>query len=176
VKKFAIHKRKNWTAFSWKESAIAPLLNEVIRLQGKICGLMLAMGFSQKTEAMLNTLTLDVLKSSEIEGENLNYEQVRSSIARRLGIDVANPELLKANFWDKHRDTPFNSRQRLMLNKLMDGFTGKLNTSKWAKIAKCSPDTALRDIKDLLEKGILRQDPHGGRSTSYELYILPYTI
>jgi len=90
VKKFAIHNRKNWTAFSWKESAITSLLNEVIRLQGKICGLMLAMGFSQKTEAMLNTLTLDVLKSSEIEGENLNYEQVRSSIAKRLGIDVGN--------------------------------------------------------------------------------------
>jgi len=63
-----------------------------------------------------------------------------------------------------------------MLNKLMDGFTGKLNTSKWAKIAKCSQDTALRDIKDLLEKGILRQDPYGGRSTGYELYILPYNI
>jgi Fic family protein len=63
-----------------------------------------------------------------------------------------------------------------MLNKLMDGFTGKLNTSKWAKIAKCSPDTALRGIKDLLERGILRQDPHSGRSTGYELYILPYNI
>jgi len=345
---------------------VAPLLNEVIRLQGKICGLMLAMGFSQKTEAMLNTLTLDVLKSSEIEGENLDYEQVRSSIAKRLGLDVANkvkssrvidgvvemmldatqnfkkaltekrlfdwhrvlfaseyfpsisvgkyrteemqivsgrmghlnvhyeapaPErlseemaqflkwlneenelnyvlksaiahfwfvtihpfddgngriaraisdmmlarsdnssqrfysmsaqilktrkkyydmlektqygdgditdwllwfletlkkalleservtnlvLFKANFWDKHKDTPLNSRQRLMLNKLIDGFTGKLNTSKWAKIAKCSQDSALRDIKDLLDKGILTQDLHGGRSTGYELYILPY--
>jgi len=364
VKKYAIHSRKNWTAFSWKEKAVTPLLNEVIRLQGKICGLMLAMGFSQKTEAMLNTLTLDVLKSSEIEGENLNYEQVRSSIARRLGLDVANtvkssraidgvvemmldatqnfkqalterrlfdwhrvlfasehfpsisvgkyrteemqivsgrmghlnvhyeapgPErlseemsqflkwlneenepnyilksaiahfwfvtihpfddgngrigraisdmmlarsdnssqrfysmsaqilkarkkyydilektsygkgditdwllwfletlkkalleseritnsvLLKANFWDKHKDTPLNSRQRLMLNKLTDDFIGKLNTSKWAKIAKCSPDSALRDIKDLVDKGILRQDQHGGRSTSYEI-ILP---
>jgi len=176
VKKNAIHNRKNWTAFSWKESKVAPLLNDVIRLQGKICGLMLAMGFSQKTEAMLNTLTLDVLKSSEIEGENLDYKQVRSSIAKRLGIDIANSVLFKANFWDKHKDTQFNSRQRLMLNKLMDGFIGKLNTSKWAKIAKCSQDTALRDIKDLLEKGILRQDTHGGRSTGYELYILPYTI
>ncbi|MDR2584345.1 MAG: DUF4172 domain-containing protein [Fibromonadaceae bacterium] len=124
--------------------------------------------FSQKTEAML--------KSSEIESEKLIYEQVRSSIAKRLGIDIANPVLFKANFWDKHKDTPFNSRQRLMLNKLMDGFTGKLNTSKWAKIAKCSQDTALRDIKGLLENGILRQDSHGGRSTCYELYILPYTI
>lgn len=56
-----------------------------------------------------------------------------------------------------------------MLNKLLDGFKGKLKTSKWAKITKCSQDTALRDIKDLIEKGILRQEESGGRSTNYEL-------
>ncbi|MDR2732422.1 MAG: Fic family protein [Fibromonadaceae bacterium] len=362
-KKLAIHERENWTAFSWDRDSVGLLLNEVARLQGKICGLMLALGFSQKTEAMLNTLTLDVLKSSEIEGEKLNYEQVRSSIARRLGMDIAglvksdraidgvvemmldatqnfkqpltekrlfdwhkvlfssayspamsvgkyrteemqivsgrighlnvhyeapkphrisqemsrflkwfNSEnelnhilksaishlwfvtihpfddgngriaraisdmmlarsdnssqrfysmsaqilkerkryydilektqhgtgnitewllcfleclkkalsesekithsvLFKANFWDKHKNTPLNARQRLMLNKLLDGFEGKLSSSKWAKIAKCSTDTALRDIKDLLDKGILRQDLLGGRSTSYGLYV-----
>ena len=62
-----------------------------------------------------------------------------------------------------------NSRQRLVLNKLFDGFEGKLKSSKWAKIAKCSPDTALRDIKDLIAKNILRQEQQGGRSTSYEI-------
>ena len=77
--------------------------------------------------------------------------------------------LFKTEFWDKHKDTALNSRQRLMLNKLLDGFTGKLKTSKWAKITKCSSDTALRDIKDLMEKGILRQEMSGGRSTNYEL-------
>ena len=56
-----------------------------------------------------------------------------------------------------------------MLNKLFDGFDGKMKTSKWAKIAKCSTDTALRDIKDLIEKGILQQEEGGGRSTNYEL-------
>ena len=56
-----------------------------------------------------------------------------------------------------------------MLNKLFDGFKGKLKSSKWAKIAKCSADTALRDIKDLIEKGILQQEEAGGRSTNYEL-------
>ncbi len=55
-----------------------------------------------------------------------------------------------------HENTPLNERQRLVLNKLFDGFDGKLKSSKWAEIAKCSPDTALRDIKDLIEKGILR--------------------
>lgn len=63
----------------------------------------------------------------------------------------------------------FNERQRLMLNKLFDGFEGKLQTSKWAKITKTSTDTALRDIKDLLEKGILKKMVEGGRNTNYVL-------
>jgi Fic family protein len=75
----------------------------------------------------------------------------------------------KSDFWDSHSETALNARQRLMLNKLLDGFDGKLKTSKWAKIAKCSADTALRDIKDLVEKGILKQEDSGGRSTNYEL-------
>jgi Fic family protein len=57
------------------------------------------------------------------------------------------------------------------LNKLFDGFDGKLNSSKWAKIAKCSTDTALRDIQDLVHKGILRKEDAGGRSTNYELVL-----
>ena len=75
----------------------------------------------------------------------------------------------KAEFWDKHKKTIINSRQRLMLNTLFDGFEGKLKSSKWSKITKCSGDTALRDIKDLIEKGILKQEESGGRSTNYEL-------
>ncbi|MBN2262020.1 MAG: DUF4172 domain-containing protein, partial [Prolixibacteraceae bacterium] len=77
--------------------------------------------------------------------------------------------LQKADFWDRNKETVLNSRQRLMLNKLFDGFDGKLKSSKWAKITKCSADTALRDIKDLIEKGILKQVDSGGRSTNYEL-------
>lgn len=72
-------------------------------------------------------------------------------------------------FWDKHAKIEFNDRQRLLLNKLFDGFEGNLNSSKWAKIAKCSPDTALRDIQDLIEKSILVKTEPGGRSTSYVL-------
>lgn len=339
------------------------LFGEVRNLQGKISGQMNALGFSSKEEAALNTLTLDVVKSSEIEGEQLNYDQVRSSIARRLGINnaglipsnrniegivdmtldatqhyadpltnerlfgwhaalfptgysglyqievgryrtgemqivsgamgkekihyeavsaqdlqtemnkflawinndnlldpvlkaaiahfwfiiihpfddgngriaraiadmlLARAEksterfysmssqilserkqyyevlqkvqhsdgditdwlvwflnclqksllqttvtvqkiLLKASFWNAHEKTDLNQRQHLMLNKLLDGFEGKLKTSKWAKIAKCSPDTALRDIRDLIHKGILQQEKEGGRSTNYEM-------
>jgi len=358
-----IYQYSNWPDFIWDEKEIQVILGKVRHLQGKIFGQINALGFSIKEETMLTTLTLDVLKSSEIEGEILNYEQVRSSIARRLGLDYAGmvypdrnvegvvemmldatqnykkaldedrllgwhaalfpagrsgmykidagcyrkgemqvvsgpmgkekihyqappPEqvkhemdrfidwfnddtkldlviksaiahfwfiiihpfddgngriaraisdllltrsddspqrfyslsnqillerkvyydtlqkvqyrdgeitewlvwflnclhralkdteqtigkvLHKADFWDRHKITELNSRQRLMINKLMDGFDGKLKTSKWAKITKCSQDTALRDIKDLIDKGILKQEKSGGRSTNYEL-------
>ncbi|MDO9153824.1 MAG: Fic family protein [Paludibacter sp.] len=358
-----IYQHKNWTNFTWKDAAINALFGEVRHLQGKISGQMNTIGFATKEEAMLTTLTVDVVKSSEIEGEHLNYEQVRSSIARRLGIDAAglsfinrnvegvvdmmldatqnyllplteerllswhsalfpmgysgmhkievaryrtgemqvvsgamgkekihyqaiapqlvkvemdkfltwfnvsnktdpvikaaiahfwfiiihpfddgngriarvisdlllarsensserfysmssqllverkryyevlqkvqhsssditewldwflhclknalletdstlNKILYKAEFWKIHENTPINERQRLVLNKLLEGFDGKLKSSKWAKISKCSTDTALRDIKDLIDKRILRQEQQGGRSTNYEL-------
>lgn len=75
----------------------------------------------------------------------------------------------KAAFWQRLEDTPFSERQRKVLNMLWDGFTGKLNTQKWAKINHCSQDTALRDIQDLIAKGVLRKTAEGGRSTNYEL-------
>lgn len=358
-----IYEQHNWTDFSWDEKAINSLFGEVRLMQGKIIGQMNALGFSTKEEATLTALTLDVVKSSEIEGELLNYKQVRSSIARRLGLntvglvpsnrhiegivemmldatqrfieplseerlfgwhaalfptgysglykievgqyrtgemqivsgaigkekvhyEAVKPEfvkaemdkflewfnaengidnvlkaaiahfwfiiihpfddgngriaraltdqllaraessgerfysmssqilierkryyeilqkvqhstnditewmlwfleclknamlstedttksiLQKAEFWKRNEATPINERQRLMLNKLFDGFEGKLKTSKWAKITKTSSDTALRDIKDLVEKGILKQTADGGRSVSYEV-------
>jgi Fic family protein len=84
-----IHQRKDWPNFSWNAAIITPLLGEVRHRQGKILGVMQGLGFRLQEETMLKTLTLDVLKSSEIEGEQLNPEQVRSSIARRLGIEIA---------------------------------------------------------------------------------------
>jgi Fic family protein len=77
--------------------------------------------------------------------------------------------LHKARFWEAHANTPLNDGQRLMLNTLLDGFEGKLTSSKWAKIAKTSQDTALRDVNDLVERSILTKDTGGGRSTSYSL-------
>jgi len=358
-----IYQYKNWTKFTWQENAINSIFGEVRNMQGKIIGQMNTLGFATKEEATLSTLTQDVIKSSEIEGEKLDYEQVRSSIARRLGLNIAglipanrnvegvvemmldatqnyqkpltkkrlfewhvalfptgysgmhkievgryrtgemqivsgamgkekihyeavpanrvkqemddfltwfnnnssidpvlkaaiahfwfiiihpfddgngrmaraiadlmlaradktkeryysmssqilverkryyeilqkvqhsigditdwldwflhclNQSLIatemtlqkvlrKNEFWKIHDNTLLNERQRFVLNKLFDGFDGKLKSSKWAKMAKCSPDTALRDIKDLIEKGILRQEQQGGRSTNYEL-------
>ena len=81
--------------------------------------------------------------------------------------------LAKARFWQQWAATPLNERQVKLLNRLLDGFEGKLTSSKWAAIAKCSPDTALRDINDLLARGVLRKSDAGGRSTSYELGDLP---
>jgi Fic family protein len=358
-----IYEYKNWTDFTWENDVVHSIFGEVRWIQGKIIGQMNALGFSAKEEATLNALTLDVVKSSEIEGELLNYEQVRSSVARRLGINSAGlvkssrhiegivemmmdatqrfnlpltekrlfgwhaalfpngfsgpykievacyrtgemqvvsgamdkekvhfeaikPALVpaemekflhwfnndnsldpvlkaaiahfwfiiihpfddgngrigraisdmllaraegsgerfysmssqileerkqyydvlqkvqhssnditewlnwflqclknailatenttqqilrKAEFWKLHEKTTINERQRRVLNLLFDNFKGKLQSSKWAKINKSSSDTALRDIKDLVEKGILKQTSEGGRSVNYEL-------
>jgi Fic family protein len=81
--------------------------------------------------------------------------------------------LAKARFWDMIRDVALNDRQRIVLNRLLDGFEGKVTTAKYGKLAKCSQDTALRDIALLLERGILVRNPEGGRSTSYKLYDNP---
>jgi Fic family protein len=358
-----IYEYENWTNFVWDDNVISAVFGEVRMLQGKIIGQMTHLGFSAKAEATLTALTLDVVKSSEIEGEMLSFDQVRSSIARRLGINTAglvassrhiegvvemmldatqrntlaltqerlfgwhaalfptgysglykievgqyrtgdmqvvsgaigrekvhyeavtpaavkaemdlfldwfNNEnsldlvlkaaiahfwfiiihpfddgngrigraisdmllarsegsgdryyslssqilterkqyyeilqsvqhssgditewldwflhclknamlatenttqkiLRKAEFWKLHENTGINERQRLVLNKLFDDFDGKLQTSKWAKLTKTSTDTALRDIKDLIEKGILKQTHDGGRNANYEL-------
>jgi Fic family protein len=361
-----IHELQDWPGFRWDQKKLAAPLAALRHRQGRLVGRMETLGFSLRAEATLQTLTLDVIKSSEIEGEILDRDQVRSSIARRLGMDIGglapidrNVEgvvemmldatqnystpltaerlfgwhaslfptgysgmskiatgrwrddskgpmqvvsgairrehvhfeapaakrlkketaaflkwfngtdqtdpvlraglahlwfvtihpfddgngriaraiadmalarseqssqrfysmsaqirterktyyemlektqggsldvtpwlewflgcldrafdgteqtlgsvLQKARFWEAHAATPLNDRQRLMLNKLLDGFEGKLTSSKWAKIAKCSQDTALRDILDLVNYGILVKDAAGGRSTSYSL-------
>ena len=77
--------------------------------------------------------------------------------------------LKKARFWQKHAEASLNGRQRSVINRLLDGFEGRLTSSKWAALAKCSQDTALRDIEGLVQLGILTKDPAGGRSTSYSL-------
>lgn len=362
-----IHLKPDWPAFTWNIESLVPLLTRVRHRQGKLIGHMEGLGFSLQSEAVLQTLTLDVVKSSEIEGEILDQNQVRSSIARRLGMDIAGlipadrnvegvvemlldatqnyqtelteerlfswhaalfptgrsgmhkiivadwrnkeggpmqvvsgpmgreqvhyeaPEagrltaemdkflswynvkdetldpvlkaavahfwfvtihpfddgngriaraitdmqlaradgsiqrfysmsaqirkerkgyydilensqkgelditewltwfldcldraltttedilsgiLLKARYWEMLATKTINERQRLILNKLLDGFDGKLTSSKWAKIAKTSQDTALRDIQNLLDQNVLEKEASGGRSTSYDL-------
>jgi Fic family protein len=361
-----VHELQNWPKFRWDQESIAKQLAAVRHRQGRLIGRMQALGFPLRAEAVLTTLTEDVLKSSEIEGEILDRDQVRSSIARRLGMDAGalppadrtvegvvemmldatqkfkqsltadrlfgwhaalfptgrsgmqkiavgawrdensdpmqvvsgpyghekvhyeapvagkldaemktfldwfndedNADLVikaalahlwfvtihpfddgngrigraiadmslarsedspqrfysmsaqiglerkayydileatqkgdlditpwlewflacldrafdgaekilanvfqKAEFWKQHAAAPLNERQRDMVNRLLDGFEGNLTSSKWATIEKCSPDTALRDITELVERNILKKDIGGGRSTSYSL-------
>lgn len=361
-----IHEKYNWTAFVWDQQIVMTKLAETRNVQGRLLGKMETLGFDLQNEAQLNTLTLDVIKSSEIEGEYLEAQQVRSSIARKLGIEItdsiyternvdgvvemmldatqrynlpltqerlfgwhaslfplgynniykitvadwrkdttgpmqvisgamgkekvhyqapdseripkemnsflkwfneennidlvlkaaiahlwfvtihpfddgngritraltdlllaksdkstqrfysmsaqirierktyyeklektqkgnsditewilwfleclmnaihASEEILgktlkKATFWKKHATTNLSERQVKIINRLLDGFDGKLTTSKWAKINKCSQDTALRDIQDLIKKEILKKEEGGGRSSNYEM-------
>ena len=80
--------------------------------------------------------------------------------------------IYKSRYWNWLKEKSLNERQKLMINKLLDGLYGKLTTSKWAKIAKCSPDTALRDIQNLIIQGVLEKESVGGRSTNYTLLSL----
>ena len=80
--------------------------------------------------------------------------------------------IAKARHWEKLRDVPLNDRQRLVINRLLEGFEGKLTTSKWAGLTKSSQDTALRDIQQLVDRGVLVRNPSGGRSTNYSLALL----
>lgn len=95
------------------------------------------------------------------------FDCVENAIKRALGI--IGRTLEKAAYWDKFRETDVNERQRKVINRLWDGFEGKLTSSKWAKICSCSQDTALRDINDLISKGMLLNSDEGGRSSNYIL-------
>lgn len=86
--------------------------------------------------------------------------------------DTLDAILYRSRFWERYRDIALNSRQQYMLSALLDDFYGKLSSTKWAKMTKCSPDTALRDIQDLMEKGILEKEPGAGRNTTYSLVVL----
>ena len=88
---------------------------------------------------------------------------LRSTYATLAGV------LFKADFWSRHAKTILNQRQEKLLNKFSDGIEGKMTSSKWAKMASCSNDTAIRYINDLMAKGILQKEGAGGRSTNYEL-------
>ena len=94
-------------------------------------------------------------------------------LQRALGMTepTLDTVLIKAQFWHTRTEEVFNDRQRKVINRLLDGFEGKLTTSKWARLTKCSQDTALRDITDLVQRRVLRKDEAGGRSTNYTLRV-----
>lgn len=95
------------------------------------------------------------------------FDCLEKAIVRAIG--TVSRTLLKAEYWDKFRDTEVNERQRKIINRLWDGFEGKLTSSKWAKICSCSQDTALRDINDLISKSMLKDSGEAGRNKNYTL-------
>ena len=107
------------------------------------------------------TVLLDKMK------QDSNWQTVRIAVQGADGLLVA--VLDKAQFWQRWAGTPMNARQTLVLNRVLDGMEGKLTNAKWAAIGKCSADTALRDINDLLARGVLARLEGGGRNTAYIL-------
>ncbi|MFM7119444.1 MAG: DUF4172 domain-containing protein [Gammaproteobacteria bacterium] len=171
-----------WPRWSFDLATLAEPMSEVSRAQGRLFGRLADVGVAQRGHASLSALAEDVVKTSAIEGEQLDVDAVRSSIARKLGVDIGtlhravdqaqlalDAVLFKSRFWQRWATASLNERQVRLLNRLLEGFEGKLTSSKWATIAKCSPDTALRDINDLVSRGVLRKSDAGGRSTGYEL-------
>ena len=102
-----IHENQNWPNFTWDVASLASKLADVRYHQGRLLGRMEGLGFDLKREASLGILTSDVVKSSAIEGENLNPEEVRSSIARRLGLDTAGLPLASRDVDDARCDPEF---------------------------------------------------------------------
>ena len=115
----------------------------------------------------------DILETSQ--SGNVDITRWLEWFLACLGRAIDNAEhtiasvLLKARIWQRINAYPINERQRHVLNKMLNGFKGFLSTSKYAKLSKCSSDTALRDVRELLERGILVQNPGRGRSTTYRL-------
>jgi Fic family protein len=115
----------------------------------------------------------DMLESTQLGTMDVTLwmEWFLSCLGRAMDDALADLALIlaKARFWESIEGIMLNERQRAMINRLLEGFEGKLTNAKWAKITRCSPDTALRDIQYLVEQGILVRGPEGGRSTSYGL-------
>lgn len=232
-----LHELPDWPNFHWNSDRLTEPLAAVRHRQGRLIGHMQALGFNLRQEAVLQTLTADVLKSSEIEGERLDATRQYDrplSVARlfawhaslfpigtsgmtrigtrawrddstgpmqvvsgpigmervwmewflwrkslkRIGclgrpIDSAQTTLIavlaKAALWDAASAWEINERQRLVLNRPIDGSEGKLTTAKYAKLSKCFQDSALRDIQMLVECGLPIRNSEGGRSTIYAL-------
>ena len=184
-----IHDYDNWWKFRYDSLRVMNELGRVRSKQGMIIGRMLSLGFDSQDNAVLSNISMELVRSSEIEGEKLNLGEVRSSLARRLGIAMAG--MVSASRYvegvvEMQLDATQNYNHPLSADRLFGwhnvlfptGISGLYRievgkyrsgeiTGKWAKIAKCSTDTALNDIRDLVGKGILKKAEEGGRSTNY---------
>jgi Fic family protein len=156
-----IHERENWTNFFWDNDKLSPILASIRHLQGRLLGRMESLGFDFIARATLESLILDVVDTSRIEGEFLNPELVRSSIARKLGIENADFTKTPRNIEgivDVILDATQNFDKPLSETRLL-GWNQSLLT-------KCSTDTALRDLQDLVAKEMLKAED-SGKKTNY---------
>ena len=185
-----IHQLKGWPKFRWDHERLTPKLAAVRHRQGRLVGRMaraiadLPLARSEKSAQRFYSM------SAQIREERKGYYDILKA-TQRGNLEITSwlewflgcldrafegaATILagvteKARFWEEHRNQSLNERQRLVINRLLDRFEGKLTSSKWAKLAKCSQDTALRDIDDLVARHILVKDPARGRSTSYSLF------
>lgn len=144
--------------------------------EGLLLGRMAGLWFDLGDEGDLRMLTSDVAGSAGIEAEKLDVTPWLVWFLECLSRAIAGAGSLvdgvlrKADVWRSlATGKPVNDRQRQVINRLLDGFEGGLSTAKYARMAKCSADTALRDIQDLVQRGVLAKNAAGGRSTSYRL-------
>lgn len=178
-----IWQASDWPNWHFDLAALTQSMVDVSHAKGLLMGRLADVGMALRDQASL---------SAEIQRDRKAYYDILER-AQKASLDVTewlawflatlhravdqaqltlDTVLVKTRFWQRWAapgSAPLNERQMKLVNRLLDGFEGKLTSSKWAAIAKCSPDTALRDITDLLARGVLRKSDAGGRSTSYEL-------
>jgi Fic family protein len=131
--------------------------------------------YSMSAQIRIERKTYYQILENTQRGSSLDITQWLEWFLEILGRAINNSDTILADvlkstrFWDRHGQIEFNSRQRLIINVLLSKFDGKLTSTRWAKLSKCSQDTALRDISELVALGVLVKDSAGGRSTSYKL-------
>ncbi len=194
-----IHQLPDWPGFCWNQAALAPALADIRHRQGRLLVHPFDDGNGRIARATAdwqlarseNSAQRFYSMSAQIRKERNDYYDILERTQRGtldvtpwlewflgcLGRAFDGTEttlgavMRKARFWERAARLTINDRQRLVLNRLVDGFTGKLTTKKWAVLATCSHDTALRDIQSLIDLGLLEKDDGGGRSTSYSLVL-----
>jgi len=178
-----IWQASDWPSWRYDLAALAQSLAEVSRAQGLLMGRLADVGMALRDQASLSAQIqrerkayYDILERTQKQSMDVTEWLAWFLATLDRAVDQAqhtlDAVLVRTRFWQRWAapgSAPLNERQVKLIIRLLDGFQGKLTSSKWAAIAKCPPDTALRDITDLLARDVLRKSNAGGRSTNYEL-------
>jgi len=178
-----IWQASDWPSWRYDLAALAQSLAEVSRAQGLLMGRLADVGMALRDQASLSAQIqrerkayYDILERTQKQSMDVTEWLAWFLATLDRAVDQAqhtlDAVLVRTRFWQRWAapgSAPLNERQVKLIIRLLDGFQGKLTSSKWAAIAKCPPDTALRDITDLLARDVLRKSDAGGRSTNYEL-------